>query len=101
MCRSTAARSDRPAAPPTGRGGGPPFWTVHVCSDRVRARLGSRPLGQLTPVPLAILQSGSVSGATADSHADDAPDESPETRHHALAAPRSRGVWHMILLCLQ
>jgi hypothetical protein len=86
--RDLATRSDRPAAPATGRGGRPAFRAVD--SGRLRfgaGRLGRCSLGPLTPVPLALPPSCTVFGASAISHAEDGADESPVTRHHELCNP--------------
>src|SRR5205823_293656 len=75
--RPPASRCDRPTAPSAGPRRAPPFGTVHVPCGRLRAGLWGRPLGLLTPLPLALPSSRSVLGAAAGSHAVKAPDESP------------------------
>jgi hypothetical protein len=88
--RPTAARRDRSAAPTTGLRGGPSLGAVHVRCRRLRAGLRGRLLGLLTPLPLALPPSRSVSRAAAGSHALKAPDEPPETRHHEFGDPRCK-----------
>ena len=86
--RPSASRSDWSTAPPAGRRRGPPFGTVAVRWSWGRASARGRPLGLLTPLPLALTTACSIFGATAGSHVVKAPDQSPETRHHELSDPR-------------
>jgi hypothetical protein len=88
--RPPTSRRDRPAAPATGRGGRSSFRAVASRGLRFAEDRHRGSLGLLTPLLLPLSPSCAVFGAAACSHASEAADEPPVTRHHESAARRCR-----------